>query len=75
MSHRLSPRDGQAFHEPEEIARRWAEEFECCDVDAEQGKDDVGTMLAKFIELNAPQEFIDEAMRGRERSLRITVMT
>lgn len=73
MSHRLQPIEGQAYLDPEEVARRLTEEFADCDVDAGQGADDVGDMLAKLIELKAPQAVIDEVTTGRERALRITI--
>ena len=73
MSHRLEPSGDRPCHDPNEVALRLCEEFAYCDVDAEQGKDDVGDMIAKLIELNAPQFIIDDAMAGREQSLRITV--
>ncbi len=73
MSHRLEPSDGKSHLEPKEIARRLRDEFASCEVDAEQGVDDVGDMLAKLIELKAPQAIIDEVAAGRERSLRITI--
>jgi hypothetical protein len=73
MSHRLEPIEGQAYLDPEEVARRLADEFAYCDVDAAQGADDVGDMLAKLIELQAPQAVIDEVAASRERALRITI--
>jgi len=73
MSHRLRPYDGQPYLEPEEVARRLQEEFACCGVDADQGQDDIGDMLAKLVELNAPQGVIDEVAAGRARALRVTV--
>lgn len=73
MSHRLEPRDGNPYLHPEDVARRLREEFTCCEVDAEQGQDDVGDMLAKLIELKAPQNIIDEVVAGRASAVRITV--
>ena len=73
MSHRLEPHAGQAYLDPREVATRLQEEFSCCDIDAEQGMDDAGDMLAKLIELKAPQAIIDEVSAGREHSLRVTV--
>lgn len=73
MSHRLEPRDGQPYLDPEQVARRLQEEFSCCEVDADQGQDDVGDMLAKLIELKAPQSIIDEVVAGRDRALRVTI--
>jgi hypothetical protein len=73
MSHRLQPHPGQPYLDPEEVARRLRDEFVCCTVDAEQGQDDVGDMLAKLIELKAPQAIIDDVIAGREQSLRVTV--
>lgn len=73
MAHRLKPPDGQPHLSPAEIARRLDEEFFFCDVDREQGQDDVGDMLAKLIQLNAPPSLIDEIASGRKDSLRITI--
>ncbi|HUE71364.1 MAG TPA: hypothetical protein VMP01_10810 [Pirellulaceae bacterium] len=55
------------------MVHRLREEFAFCDADAEQGADDVGDMIAKLIELKAPQAIIDAAVAGRERSYSVTV--
>jgi hypothetical protein len=73
LSHRLEPTAGRPYLEPKELARRLRDEFAFCAVDAEQGRDDVGDMLAKLIELKAPQAMIEEVTAGREQSLRVTV--
>jgi len=73
MSHRLEPRAGALLLDPNEVARRLRDEFEHCEIDREQGQDHVGDMLAKLIELNAPQAMIDEVSAGRDRSLQVTV--
>jgi hypothetical protein len=73
MAHKLSPSNGSPCLEPAEIARRLHDEFASCKVDSEQGRDDVGDMLAKLLALKAPQSLIDEVMTGRDRALRITV--
>jgi hypothetical protein len=73
MSHRLCPPDGRPFLEPEEVVERLREEFAYCDANADQGADDVGDMIAKLIELEAPQAIIDAAIAGRERSFSVTV--
>jgi hypothetical protein len=71
--HRLEPLEGRPYLDPEEIARRLREEFASCEVDAEQGQEDVREMLAKLREMRAPKAVIDQVAAGRDRSLRITV--
>lgn len=73
MSHRLCPPEGRAFLDPEEIVERLREEFAFCDADKDQGADDVGDIIAKLIELKAPQAIIDAVLAGRERSYSVTV--
>ena len=73
MAHRLDPPEGRPYLDPEEVVRRLRDEFAHCEADADQGADIVGDMVAKLIELNAPQQIIDTAMAGRDRSLRVTV--
>lgn len=73
MAHRLEPQDGRPYLEPETIVRRLREEFVYCDADAEQGSDSVGDMIAKLLELRAPQEIIDQAMAGRDRSVNVII--
>jgi hypothetical protein len=73
MAHRLEPRKGRPYLDPEEVVRRLRDEFVHCEADADAGADITGDMIAKLIELKAPQEIIDAAVAGRERALRITV--
>jgi len=73
MAHRLEPPKGHAYRDPEEVVRLLRDEFAYCIADAEQGADDVGDMIAKLIELKAPQSMIDEAMSGREHSFHVTI--
>ena len=73
MAHRLEPPKGRADLDPKKIAHLLREEFTYCAIDAEQGADDVGDMIAKLIDLKAPQEIIDKAMAGREHSFRVTI--
>lgn len=73
MSHRLEPKTGEPYLPAEEVARRLSEEFESCKIDAEQGQDDVGDMLAKLIALNASQAIIDNIAASRASAVRITV--
>ena len=73
MSHRLCPPIGHSFLEPEEVVERMRDEFAFCNANAEEGADVVGDMIAKLIELKAPQAIIDDAIAGRERAISITV--
>jgi hypothetical protein len=73
MSHKLYPFKGRPFLKPEEVVERLREEFGFCDADQEQGADDVGDVIAKLIELKAPQPIIDAAIAGRNRSYSVTV--
>ena len=73
MSDRLEPYPGHPYLEPEEIVERLREEFAVCEADREQGADDVGDMIAKLIQLNAPQEWIEARLAGRDRAYRIVI--
>lgn len=73
MSHRLEPESGQPYLSASDVAQRLSEEFASCDVNAEQGQDDVGDMLVKLIELKAPQAIIEDVVASRASALRITV--
>jgi hypothetical protein len=73
MSDRLVPLEGRICLDPEEVVSRLREEFAYCDADADQGADDVGDMIAKLIELKAPQAIIDKAAAGRNRSYSVVV--
>jgi hypothetical protein len=73
MSHRLEPHDGRPYLAPREVAPRLKDEFAFCEVDSDQGQDDVGDILAKLIELKAPQAIIDEVIDGRASALRVIV--
>lgn len=73
MAHRLEPRDGCDFLTCTRVIERLRDEFDNVDADADQGSDDVGDMIAKLIELKAPQSIIDDAMAGREQSFRVTI--
>ena len=67
MSHRLEPPAGRPYLDPEEAVRRLRDEFAFCDADPNEGADRTGAMIAKLMELQAPQEIIDAALAGRER--------
>jgi hypothetical protein len=73
MSHRLVPQDGVSYLAPKEAVRRLAEEFAICEFDNDEGQDHVGDMLAKLIELKAPQAIIDEVAASRETAIRVRV--
>jgi hypothetical protein len=73
MSHRLEPPEGHPYLDPEEVVKRLRDEFAFCDADADQGADDVGDVIAKLIELNAPKAIIDAEIAARDRSYSVTV--
>jgi hypothetical protein len=67
------PHPGQDFLEPEDVIERLKDEFNYVVADREQGADHVSSMIAKFIELNAPQQFIDDCLAGQDRSYWVSV--
>jgi hypothetical protein len=69
----LNPREGSPYLDPEEIIRRLEDEFEVCNTDAEAGQEHAGDMLAKLIELKAPQDIIDEVVNGRDRAKMVLI--
>jgi hypothetical protein len=73
MAHRLEPHPGQPYLDPLDALDRLRTEFAYVAADAEQGQDDVGDIIAKLIELKAPQAIIDEQMAGRARSFSVTL--
>lgn len=73
MAHRLEPPQGRSYLDPREVVERLRDEFPDCEADADQGADDVGDLIAKLIELNAPQAIIDHAVAGRDRSFTVVV--
>ncbi|MBX9790208.1 MAG: hypothetical protein K2Y37_14925 [Pirellulales bacterium] len=72
MAFRLEPPPGN-YHDPFVVVERLRDEFAGCEADAAAGADAVGDMIAKFIELKAPQAIIEEAANGRERAYLVTV--
>ena len=73
MAPRLEPPTGRDYLPCAEVLTRIREEFDDVDADQDQGSDDVGDMIAKLIELKAPQQIIDAAMAGRDGSYRVTI--
>lgn len=73
MSHKLFPREGDRYLKPDEVALRLADEFAICEVDREAAYEMVGDMIAKLIQLKAPQEVIDRAVEGRASALMVFV--
>lgn len=73
MAHILSPPDGVAFLDPEEVARRLKDEFDYTAIDRDEGADVVGAIVAKLVELDAPQEVIDFQLASQDRALQIVV--
>ena len=73
MAHRLEPLTGREYLPCMEAIVRIREEFDDVDFDQDQGSDDVGDIIAKLIELKAPQQIIDHAMAGRDDSYHVTI--
>lgn len=73
MAHLLEPTADGVHLDPSQIASLLQDEFTVCLVSREQWEDDVGDMIAALIRMKAPQEVIDKAVAGRDRSLSITV--
>lgn len=73
LSHHLFPFEGSPYLKPDEVARRLREEFTICEVDREAAYEIVGDMIAKLIQLKAPQTVIDRAVAGRAGSLMIFI--
>jgi hypothetical protein len=73
MAHSLTPPPGTPHLSPEEIVRRLREEFAYVEVDREEGGDFVGNMVAKLIELKAPQAVIDQHMAARDHAFSIFI--
>lgn len=73
MAHRLEPPGGQPYWTPDEAIERLREEFAVVEVDREEGKDHVGQMIAKLIELKAPQAIIDQHVGAQQQAVRVVV--
>lgn len=73
MAHILSPPDGAAYLDPEEVFRRLHEEFDYTAIDRDEGADVVGEIVAKLVELNAPQEVIDFQRASQDRAIQVVI--
>ncbi len=73
MSHRLEPKDDVSYLTPDEIVSRLQDEFACCTADRDEGKDVVGDTIAKLIELNAPQEIIDQQVAAQSGAITVLI--
>jgi len=73
MTAHLDPRPGCPHLDPDEIVRRLEDEFEVCDVDADAGQKFAADVLAKLIELRAPQNYVDELAKGRNRARMVLI--
>ncbi|PQO31652.1 hypothetical protein [Blastopirellula marina] len=73
MAHILSPPDGAAYLDPEEVFRRLREEFDYTAIDRDEGADVVGEIVAKLVELNAPQEVIDFQRASQDRAIQVVI--
>lgn len=73
MSHRLEPHDGTSYLTTEEIVIRLKEEFAYCTADRDEGDNIVGDTIAKLIELDAPQEIIDQQIAAQSGAIEVVV--
>ncbi len=73
MAHLLHPGEGIAYLDPEEVVRRLQGEFDYVSVDREEGSEVVSGIIAKLVELNAPQEIIDTQLAGQSQALQIVI--
>jgi hypothetical protein len=73
MAHRLVPPKGRQCWAPHEAIARLRDEFAFVDVDRDAGANHVGAMLAKLIELAAPQEIVDRYAAAQERAAWVLV--
>ena len=73
MSHRLEPIDDQSYLAPSDVVERLREEFGFVEADQDEGDNIVGDTIAKLIELNAPQEIIDQQRAAQSRSISVVI--
>ena len=73
MSHRLEPHDDTSYLSPDDIVARLRDEFAHVDADRDEGDNIVGDTIAKLIELNAPQEIIDQQIAAQSRSIAVVI--
>ncbi|RCS40584.1 hypothetical protein DTL42_24750 [Bremerella cremea] len=73
MAHILSPADGASYLDPEEVFRRLREEFDYTAIDRDEGSDVVAAIIAKLVELKAPQEVIDFQVACQDRAIQVKI--
>jgi len=73
MSHQLEPLDDTSYLTPDEIVTRLKDEFGHCTADRDEGDNVVGDTIAKLIELNAPQEIIDQQIAAQSGSIAVVI--
>lgn len=73
MSHCLEPKDDVAYLTPDEVVTRLQDEFAYCTADRDEGNDVVGDTIAKLIELNAPQEIIDQQVAAQSGAIAVVI--
>ena len=73
MPHRLEPFDESSYLHPDQVVARLEEEFAYCAASKEQGSDSVGDVIAKLIEMNAPQEIIDQQLAAQSSSIEVVI--
>lgn len=73
MANILFPADGVAYLDPEEVVRRLRGEFDYTAIDRNEGSGVVGEIVAKLVELNAPQEVIDFQLAAQDRAIQVVI--
>lgn len=73
MSHRLEPHPGKPYLDPDEVIDRLRAEFDDVQADRDEGEDGAGDLIAKLLELDAPQAIIDDAIARRDESYRVSI--
>ena len=73
MAHRLEPPEGRPYWTPDEAIERLREEFAEVEVDREEGVDHVGAVIAKLVELGAPQAIIDAQVAAQQQAVRVVI--
>src|ERR1043165_9407198 len=78
MTHKLTPAEGKHFLPPEDVVRRLRDEFEIVEVDAEEGKEQVQSMLLQLIKMQQGglagcEEKIAQIQKVQAEALMVTV--
>lgn len=73
MPTRLLPPEAGPKLSAAEIVRRVRDEFEHVETDAEEGQDQVGTMIETFVRLKAPRAILDWHVSVQESAVHVWV--